>query len=98
RAEGGAAGARAQAERPRVAQSSQLARPGGAQRAAGPPPPDLGPGDLAAGRSQEFGFRLCRNIPEALRCGGDRLAVDAVLSVVEGDYPRNYRGLILYPR
>jgi len=55
--------------------------------------------DLGAGRAKEFGFRLCRNIPEALRCGGDQLAVDAVLSVVgQGDYPRNHKGQILYPR
>lgn len=55
--------------------------------------------DLTAGRAKEFGFRLCRNIPEALRCGGDQLAVDAVVSVVEqGDYPRNHKGQILYPR
>jgi hypothetical protein len=55
--------------------------------------------DLSAARSEEFGFRLCRNIPEALRCGGDRLAVDAVLTVVElGDYPRNSKGQILAHR
>ena len=55
--------------------------------------------DLIPERAKEFGFRLCRNIPEALRCGGDQLAVDAVLSVVEhGDYPRNHKGQILYPR
>ena len=36
---------------------------------------------------------------EALRCGGDKLAVDAVLSVVEqGNYSRNHKGQILYPR
>ena len=55
--------------------------------------------DLSVGRAKEFGFRLCRNIPEALRGGGDQFAVDAVLSVVEqGDYPRNHKGQILYPR
>ena len=54
--------------------------------------------DLAVTRSHEFGFRLCRNIPEALRCGGDRLAVDAVLAVVEqGDYPKNDKGQTLLP-
>src|SRR4029453_11828716 len=26
--------------------------------------------DLSAGRAKEFGFRLFRSIPEALRCGG----------------------------
>jgi len=56
------------------------------------------PADLSAARSKEFGFRVFRNIPEALRCGGAELAVDAVLAVVEGDYPRNHKGQILYPR
>ena len=57
--------------------------------------------DLSDARSQQFGFRLCRNIPEALRCGGDRIAVDAVLSIVEQDehlYPGNDKGQILLPR
>jgi hypothetical protein len=72
----------------------------GRQRGAPVVEHDTGPlADLSAGRSKEFGFRLCRNIPEALRCGGDQLAVDAVLSVVEqGDYPRNHKGQVLYPR
>lgn len=56
-------------------------------------------GDLSVGRSKEFGFRLCSNIPEALRCGGDHLAVDAIITVVEQvEYPCNDRGQILYPR
>ncbi|MGH9469149.1 MAG: hypothetical protein ACRD1N_02265 [Terriglobia bacterium] len=55
-------------------------------------------GDLTFERSQQFGFRVCRNIPEALRCGGERLAVDAVLAVVEqGNYPTNDKGQILLP-
>jgi hypothetical protein len=67
--------------------------------APGPEPASAGPSDLSATRAKEFGFRLCRNIPEALRAGGDQLAVDAVLAVVEqGDYPRNRKGQILYPR
>lgn len=38
-------------------------------------------------------------IAEALRCGGSKLAVDAVLIIAEhGDYPRNEKGQILYPR
>ena len=54
--------------------------------------------DLSRARAQQFGFRLCSNIPEALRCGGDRLAVDAVLAIVEqDDYPTNDRGQILLP-
>ncbi len=54
--------------------------------------------DLSRARSKQFGFRLCSNIPEALRCGGDRIAVDAVLAIVEqDDYPSNDRGQILLP-
>jgi hypothetical protein len=56
-------------------------------------------GDQSAERAKEFGFTVYPTIAEALRCGGDKLAVDAVLSVVEhGDYPRNEKGQILYPR
>jgi hypothetical protein len=54
--------------------------------------------DLSRARAQQFAFRLCSNIPEALRCGGDRIAVDAVLAIVEqDDYPTNDRGQILLP-
>jgi hypothetical protein len=54
--------------------------------------------DLSKERAQQFGFRLCSNIPEALRCGGDRIAVDAVLAIVEqDDYQSNDRGEILLP-
>jgi hypothetical protein len=54
--------------------------------------------DLSKARSQQFGFRLCGNIPEALRCGGDRIAVDAVLAIVEqDDYPSNNKGQVLLP-
>ena len=57
------------------------------------------PGDQSAERAQEFGFEIYPTIPEALRCGGDRLAVDAVLIIGEhGDYPQNEKGQILYPR
>ena len=56
-------------------------------------------GDLSEARAKEFGFRLSHNIPDALRCGGDRIAVDAVLTVVEQDgYPVNDRGQVLLPR
>ncbi len=38
-------------------------------------------------------------IAEALRCGGSKLAVDAVMIIAEhGDYPVNEKGQILYPR
>ena len=57
-------------------------------------------GDQSAARAQ--GVRLRRSIPtiaEALRCGGSKLAVDAVLVIGEhGEYPRNEKGQELYPR
>src|SRR5258705_3866065 len=67
---------------------------GSSQRVAAMQAPDTGPlADLSPGRSKEFGFRLFRNIPETLRCGGDGLAVDAVLSVVQQeDYPTHRKG------
>ena len=50
-------------------------------------------------RAREFGFKVYPTIPEALRCGGKELAVDAVLIIGEhGDYPKNDKGQILYPR
>jgi hypothetical protein len=56
-------------------------------------------GDLSRQRAEEFGFRIYPTIAEALRCGGDRLAVDAVLIIGEhGDYPRNELGQVQYPR
>ncbi|MBS1823673.1 MAG: hypothetical protein JST61_17185 [Acidobacteria bacterium] len=59
-------------------------------------------GDLSPARAQQFGFRLCHNIPEALRCGGDKIAVDAVLTIVEQcdeyPYPSNDRDQTLLPR
>jgi hypothetical protein len=85
--------------RPTVARSAAPPTPGAGRRVPAEPEHDSGRPDLSAARSQEFGFRLCANIPEALRCAGDRLAVDAVLAVVEqGKYPRNHKGQILYPR
>jgi hypothetical protein len=56
-------------------------------------------GDLSRRRSEEFGFRIDPTIAGALRCGGDRLAVDAVLIIGEhGDYPINAIGQKQYPR
>jgi hypothetical protein len=55
--------------------------------------------DQSAQRARDFGFRVYPTIPEALRCGGKELAVDAVLIIGEhGDYPHNAKGQILYPR
>src|SRR5258708_3802219 len=57
------------------------------------------PNDLSADRAREFGFEVYPTIAEALRCGGSKLAVDAVLIIGEhGNYRRNEKGQILYPR
>ena len=56
-------------------------------------------GDQSVDRAREFGFTVYPTVAEALRCGGDELAVDAVLLMIEhGDYPTNEKGQILYPR
>jgi hypothetical protein len=56
-------------------------------------------GDLSRSRAEEFGFTIYPTIAEALRQGGDRLAVDAVLVIGEhGDYPVNAIGQKQYPR
>src|SRR4051794_865297 len=55
--------------------------------------------DQSAERAGSFGFKVYPTIAEALRRGGTRLAVDGVLIIGEhGDYPRNEKGQILYPR
>jgi hypothetical protein len=56
-------------------------------------------GDLSGDRAREFGFTVYPTIAEALRVGTGKLAVDAVLIIGEhGNYPRNEKGQILYPR
>ncbi len=58
-----------------------------------------GEGDLSRRRAAEFGFTIYPTIAEALRCGGDRLAVDAILHIGEhGNYPVNEIGQKQYPR
>ena len=55
--------------------------------------------DLSRQRAKEFGFTIYPTIAEALRCGGGKLAVDAVLLIGEhGDYPDNKLGQRMYPR
>lgn len=55
--------------------------------------------DLSRSRAREFGFTIYPTIAEALRCGGDKLAVDAVLVIGEhGKYQKNEIGQTLYPR
>ena len=56
-------------------------------------------GDQSAARAKEFGFDVYPTIAQTLRCGGDKLAVDAVLVIGEhGQYGRNEKGQVLYPR
>ncbi len=56
-------------------------------------------GDQSGDRAREFGFDVHDTVAGALRCGTDRLAVDAVLIIGEhGEYPKNDKGQILYPR
>jgi hypothetical protein len=56
-------------------------------------------GDLSRRRSEEFGFPIYPTVAEAIRCGGDKLAVDCVLLIGEhGNYPVNAIGQKQYPR
>src|SRR5580704_1908740 len=51
--------------------------------------------DLSEARAREFGFQVYPSIAQTLRCGGNKLAVDAVMIIGEhGDYPRNYKGQV----
>jgi hypothetical protein len=55
--------------------------------------------DLSRKLAKKHGFTIYPTIAQALCQGGTKLAVDGVLSIGEhGDYPRNERGQILYPR
>jgi hypothetical protein len=54
--------------------------------------------DLSSDLTREFGVRVTRSVADALMVGG-KLAVDGVLLIAEhGNYPRNDKGQILYPR
>ena len=56
-------------------------------------------GEQSEDRAREFGFTVYPTIAETLRCGGDKIAVDAVLLIGEhGDYPHNEMSQVLYPR
>ncbi len=56
-------------------------------------------GDQSIDRAREFNFEVYPTIAEALRCGGDSLAVDGILIICEhGEYPDNEKGQKLYPR
>ena len=55
--------------------------------------------DLSRRRSEEFGFPIHATIADALRCGSDQLAVDAVLIIGEhGNYPKSEFQQTMYPR
>ncbi len=55
--------------------------------------------DLSRSRSEEFGFPIYPTIAETLRCGGKKLAVDAVLIIGEhGNYPKSEYEQTKYPR
>ncbi len=55
--------------------------------------------DLSRELAREFDFQVTRNVADALTLGTGKLAVDGVLLVGEhGNYPRNDRQQILYPR
>jgi hypothetical protein len=59
----------------------------------------VGDDDLSRDRAKRYGFKIYPTIAEALRNGGDKLAVDGVLTIGEhGDYPINEYGQKQYPR
>ena len=55
--------------------------------------------DMGYDLAEEYGFKVYPTVAGALRCGGDRLAVDGIALVAEhGEYPSNEKGQQLYPR
>lgn len=55
--------------------------------------------DLSRDLSKELGFALPRTVAETLLDDGGKVAVEGVLLIGEhGNYPRNDKGQILYPR
>ncbi len=55
--------------------------------------------DRSRDLAKKHGFTIYPTIAGALTLGGDGLAVDGVLCIGEhGDYPKNARGQVLYPR
>jgi len=56
-------------------------------------------GELGRAFAAKYNIPIYKTIPEALSLGGDKLAVDAVLSIGEhGSYPINKKGQQEYPR
>lgn len=55
--------------------------------------------DMARDIARVYGIAIYPSISQALCCGGDRLAADAVLSIGEhGKYPSTPKGQVMYPR
>lgn len=55
--------------------------------------------DLSREIAKEHRIRQCRSIADAITDGNGNLTVDGILLIAEhGNYPRNDRGQILYPR
>ncbi len=55
--------------------------------------------DLAREQAEEHQIKIYPSVAEALRVGGSRIAVDAVVVIGEhGNYPRTPRGNVMYPR
>jgi hypothetical protein len=55
--------------------------------------------DMSRDIAREHDIHLASSVADALTGGGDKLAVDGVLIIGEhGNYPRNDKGQILYPR
>jgi hypothetical protein len=55
--------------------------------------------DLSRELGRDFGIRVTRELAEALTDESGKLAVDGILLIAEhGNYPRNEKGQILYPR
>jgi len=56
-------------------------------------------GEMSRGIAKKYGIAMFRTIGEALRLGGKKLAVDAVLCIGEhGSYPSTKLGQVMYPR
>jgi hypothetical protein len=55
--------------------------------------------DMSRALAKKHGFTIYPTIADALTLSGDKLAVEGVLCIGEhGEYPKNARGQILYPR